>query len=440
MQYTNEWTNEKCDKFDYLVSVFSGITTGLIDIFFVGAPGKNILGKWTDLQADKVVMKFSKMVGWNPKEGQENNVASAIGFLERKFPVNYDQAHTAAVNGAFNMSASNHHYKSLSHSPDVVGLVFSILDQFQGKSSFISDGQLIRIETEAQELTLYGEGLPAKIFCGFCNWIGHIMSDLAGSSGGRGNMTGRGSGLSIPFMELFQFCDFGSLKVVENKNTLAKVMTKVFQEGYDLRHGAAMSIPVLLNELIVRVLWVIKARFYKKKDWKECIPSKKHGDLRIMLIVSYATFCAMDGFDALIRSGGNIVAFILRINLIGWIRLVVLVFRELRIRYGASVTKAVKNFITEVGSILTPNERKLINEYYEEMNAFDEKMDILLSEYIEIINQEYILIHGEIESTFNFQLDFSERFTHSQKLAEACGVKNENIIRSEEDLDAFFLE
>ena len=78
MKYTDEWTNEKCDKFDYLISVFSGITTGLIDIFFVGVPGKNILGKWTDSQVDKAVMNFSKMVGWNPKEGQENNIASAI--------------------------------------------------------------------------------------------------------------------------------------------------------------------------------------------------------------------------------------------------------------------------------------------------------------------------------------------------------------------------
>lgn len=440
MKYTDEWTNEKCDKFDYLISVFSGITTGLIDIFFVGVPGKNILGKWTDSQVDKAVMNFSKMVGWNPKEGQENNIASAIGFLERKFPVNYDQAHTAAVNGAFNMSASNHHYKSLSHSPDVVGLFFSILDQFQGKSSFINDGQLIRIETEVQELTLYGENIPAKMFCGFCNWIGHIMSDLAGSSGGRGNMTGRGSGLSIPFMELFQFCDFGSLKVGENRNTLAKVMTKVFQEGYDFRHGATMAIPVLLNELIIRVLWVIKRRFYKKKDWKDCIPSKKHSDLRIMLIVSYSTFCLIDGFDAFIRSGGNVVSFILRINLIGWIRLVVLVFRELRIRYGSSVMNALKNFLTEVGSILTPNESKLIDEYYKEMNAFDERMDFLLAEYIKIVNQEYILVHSEIESTFDFQLNFSERFIHSQKLAEICGVENENIIKSEEDLDTFFLE
>ena len=64
------------------------------------------------------------MSGWKPKIDNENNVASAIGFLEGKFRVNYDQRNTTDVNKLFKMGTKNHHIKSLSHSPDIIGLFF----------------------------------------------------------------------------------------------------------------------------------------------------------------------------------------------------------------------------------------------------------------------------------------------------------------------------
>jgi hypothetical protein len=440
MIYTEEWTNSKCDKYDYLIAAFSGVTAGFIDIFFVGAPGQSILGDWTDTKADNLVKRFAKMSGWKPREGKEDSIASAIGFLEKKFPVNYDQANTTAVGGAFQMGTKNHHYKSLAHSPDLVGLFFSILDQFQHRSSFLSDGKLIRIETGSQNLSLYGDNFPAKLFCGFCNWIGHIVSDMAGSSGGRGQMTGRGSGVPIPFMELFQLCDFGELQVGKNRHTLAIVMTQVFQNGYDARFGAAMAIPVLVNELMIRTLWVIKQHFFEKKSWKDCIPTDKHADLRMMLIVGYGALCVMDGADAAIRSGGNALAFILRLNLIAWTRLIILIFKELRIRYGDKVLSALAAFMERIACILTPSERRLINEYYARIQYVDEQLIQLLNEYAEMVNREYMLIHGEIEASFNDDYRAIEQSEHSVVLAELCNVNHKKIIRSREDLDKFFLD
>lgn len=445
MKYSEEWISDKCDKHDYLIAAFSGIASGLIDIFFVGAPNvpgapkKSILGNWTDDQADNLVKKFAKMTGWSPREGKEDSIASAIGHLERKFRVNYDQAKTNDVNGIFNMGTKNHHYKSLAHSPDVVGLFFSILDQFQHKSSFLSDGKLIRIDTDSQDFELHGDNLTAKLFCGFCNWIGHVMSDLAGSSGGRGQMTGRGSGISIPFMELFQLCNFGELKVGKNRQTLATVMTEVFQNGYDARFGAAMAIPVFVNELMIRALWVIKKHFYDKKDWKECIPSEKHADLRMMLIVGYGTLCIIDGADAAIRSGGNILNFILHLNLIAWVRFIVLIFKELRIRYGSKVMDELKSFLSKISSMLTPHERKMLNEYYERMQDMDQELNQLLSEFMNMVNKEYMLVHTELEESFNDNNDAVTQGVHSEKLAEACNVSDDKIIRTREDLDKFFL-
>lgn len=323
--------HDKCDKYDYLIAVGCGAVAGMVDIFLVGAPGDSILGKWTDSQVDKVVMTFAKTCGWSPKEGKGKNAASAIGFLEKKFPVNYDQRHSGDVNNLFKMSTKNHHMKSLAHSPDIIGLFFSILNQFTSTSTFLSNGQLITIETNTYELQ--GHNFISKLFCGVTNWFGHIMSDIAGSSGA----AGRGSGVVIPFYELFQICDFGSFQVGQDRNTLATVATKVFQEGYDARFGLTMAIPVVLCDLLIKLSWGIKRYFYHKRPLVECIPTKRHGDLRIMLIIGDGTLCLIDGVDAAIRSGGNWVNFFLRLNIVAWFRLVSLVFREVCIRLGISL-------------------------------------------------------------------------------------------------------
>lgn len=244
---------DKCDKYDYLVAVGCGAIGGLIDIFLVGAPTEDrMLKKWADKQTDNAVKKFAKFVGWKPAQGKENNVASAIGFLEKKYKVNYDQNTTAAVGGAFQMSTKNHHLMSLAHSPDIIGLFFSILNQFTSTSSFIAEGTLITIKTDTFELM--GSNLISKLFCGVANWFGHIMSDIAGSSGAKG----RGTGVCIPFYELLQLCKFGSFSVGKDRQDLATLATRAFQEGYDFRFGLAASIPLLFTELSIKLFWAIR--------------------------------------------------------------------------------------------------------------------------------------------------------------------------------------
>lgn len=318
--------HDKCDKYDYMLSVGCGAIAGLVDIFFVGDPTTSKLQRWTDDKVNHSVMSFAKSCGWSPKPEKANNVASAIGYLEHKFPVNYDQRHSGDVGHLFSMSTKNHHMKSLAHSPDIVGLFFSVLNQFTSTSSFLNNGQLVTIETDTYELK--GNDFVSKLFCGVANWFGHIMSDVAGSSGA----SKRGSGIVIPFYELFQLCDFGSLQVNEDRNTLAVVATKVFQEGYDARFGLTMAIPVVLCDLTVKLIWAIKHFFYHKKSINECIPTKRHDDLRMMLIIGHGTLCLMDGADAAIRSSGNWVRFFLRLNIIAWLRFTLLVLREVCIR------------------------------------------------------------------------------------------------------------
>lgn len=113
-----------CDKYDFLASVCIGGCAGAIDVFFVGEPGFSKLGKATDKAMDNIVMRFAKAVGWSPKDGKQGNVASAIGFLENKYRVNYDQSHTGQVGRKFQLTPKNHHLKSLAHSPDIIGCFF----------------------------------------------------------------------------------------------------------------------------------------------------------------------------------------------------------------------------------------------------------------------------------------------------------------------------
>lgn len=316
-----------CDKYDYMIAGTCGVIGGLIDVFFVGLPGEGKLTTLADDTVDDAVEKFAKLFGWKGGREDSDSTKSAIGFLERNFKVNYDHRHGADVNGLFNMSTKNHHIMSLGHSPDLVGLFFSILDQFTNSAHFIADGELISVDTESFELK--GGNFIAKIFAGFVNWLGHLFSDVAGSSGA----ASRGSGIPIPFYSLLQFINVGEFG--QHRQTFAKIAVQVFEKGYDFRHGLALAIPVLITELLTRMMWVAKQRCYHKKAWGECIPTANNPELKRMLLVAHGSLCLIDAGDAAIRSGGDMMQFLLRTNIVGWTRFGHLAIKEVYAWYNA---------------------------------------------------------------------------------------------------------
>ncbi len=326
--------NAKCDKYDYMIAGTCGVIGGLIDILFVGLPGDSKLGSIADEQANKVTEKFAEYVGWDKDKALKkgtSTTASAIGYLENKFKVNYDQATTHATGGAVkNLSLKNHHLKSLGHSPDLIGLFFSILNQFTSTSTFVSNGQIITVDTETFDLR--GNNFISKVFCGFANWFGHIISDWSGSSGtvGKGE---RGSGIPIPFYNLFQMMNFGQFG--QNKQTFATITTRVFEDGYDARHAIAMAIPVVTTEILIRFMFTMKSHFYHKREWKDSLPNGNIPELRRMLLVGHGTLCLIDGVDAYIRSGGEMITFLSRTNLLAWVRFGQLSLKELNVWYNS---------------------------------------------------------------------------------------------------------
>ncbi|MEZ2299372.1 hypothetical protein [Variovorax sp. RCC_210] len=331
----------QCDKYDYMIAGTCGVIGGLIDVFFVGVPLTGSLTKIADTFTDTAVRKIAAFCGWNgPREGSDAT-ASAIGFLENRFKVNYDHRHGGDVDGAFKMSASNHHLKSLGHSPDLVGLFFSILDQFQSTAHFVDAGQLICVDTETFEL--HGTTFVAKVFAGFVNWLGHLCSDMAGSSGAKL----RGSGIPIPFFSLLQFVELGEFG--QHRQAFSKIAVQVFEKGYDMRHGMAMAVPMLVTELLTRMMWVFKRRFYHGHAWGKCMPSGSQPELRRMLLVGHGTLCVIDVADAALRSGGDAIQFLLRSNLIAWVRFGVLSLNELRawLSSGGLDTDAVEQYLED---------------------------------------------------------------------------------------------
>ena len=321
--------NANCDKYDYMIAGTCGLIGGLVDIFFVGLPGQGAVGKMADETTNKLVENFARMNGWDGPRNPDHATASAIGFLERNFKVNYDHRHTADVGGAFKMSTGNHHIKSLAHSPDLTGLFFSLLNQFTSTASFISDGKLITIDTTTFELR--GTNLVSKVFAGFANWLGHLFSDMAGSSGTLSS-GGRGTGIPMPFFSLLQLLEVGEFG--QHRQTFATIAVRVFEQGYDLRHGFALSIPVLITEILTRLMWTVKQRFYHDQPWLQCVPSAANPELRRMLMIAHGSLCLVDAVDAGVRSGGEIIQFMLRSNMVAWARFGTLALTEIKAWYG----------------------------------------------------------------------------------------------------------
>lgn len=355
-----------CDKWDYTLAGLCGVISGLVDSFFVGMPGASKLGNVVDSVADKAVEKFAKFTNWCDRKHVEKliadgkikdwseyrpcgetlqktvadgNVASAIGYLEKRFSVSYDARYAKDLvnaEGAVNFNPKDHHLKSWSHCLDPFGLFMSILDQFTGKTTIIADGKIQRFASaRSGGFHLQGDTFYSKIMFGFINWLGHIMSDIAGSSGTRGHEGKRGAGIAAPFFEMFQLCDFGSFNVDGDKKTLAQLTTSMYSHGYDARFMAAQAIPVAMNECLIRLCWSIKRHYYHKLPWKECVPLKLSDkpELRRMLLVGHGCLCLVDAADAAIRSWGNLLNFMLHLNAAAWVRFARVGYLEFRVMY-----------------------------------------------------------------------------------------------------------
>ena len=220
----------QCDKLDYILAASSGALCGVIDIFLVGKPGESPLGDITDKWFANRTIDFAKLCGY---KGNKNSLSSAINFLEEKFKIPYDQSVGGGIfRELINLTPSNHHFKSLGHNPTLLGLFFSILNQFTNTSDFVSNEELISLNNSDGKFELQGKNIPSKLFCGIANWIGHLISDVSGSSGSKG----RGMGIPSPIWawsnDVIAIKAKLNIPVIEFDKSVNELALKLFKPKY----------------------------------------------------------------------------------------------------------------------------------------------------------------------------------------------------------------
>lgn len=423
-----------CDKLDYILATSSGALCGIIDIFLVGKPGESPLGNITDKWFVARTIDFAKLC--DPDKKNFDSLDSALRFLEKKFKVPYDQTGLGdAGKTIFDLTAKNHHFKSLAHNPSLLGLFFSILDQFSNTSHFVTDGQLVSLQQADEKWELRGGNIPSKLFCGFANWIGHLISDVSGSSSSaaKGN---RGTGLPSPLWtwtnDIIAIKAKLGLSITETDKAMNELALNIFEKGYDIRFQTAQAIPVFLNELLVRLIYAIRRLFRYFSEipktersfalmWKKCEPFS-NATVKRMLTVAHGTFCLVDVGDAVGRSliaGGdtfNAVEFVLRLNVVGVGRFAISLYGETR--RAISYNHAKKEF------------------------DFASKETVIVSNYIEglkILAHQYDDHHLLMFiSDFEKSDAYIEAFGKSVTLAEVRNVPVNRILKSKPDIDKYF--
>ena len=422
----------ECDKVDYTLAACSGAMCGILDIFLVGKPGESPIGDITDTWFENRTRDFAKMCGWNDKEN--NTLSSAIKHLEKKFKIPYDQRGAGDAAGwIFDLNPKNHHFKSLGHNPTLLGLFFSVLDQFCNTSHFVSNGELISLQEADGKFELKGNDVPSKLFCGLANWFGHIMSDVSGSSGAKG----RGMGIPSPIWswmnDIIVIKRKLNIPVGELDKSMNELALEIYKQGYDARFQAAQAIPVFINELLVRVIYSVRrlVKYFtstKSEDrsfsslWKSCEPFS-NATVKRMLTVAHGTFCLIDMGDAVVHgfvSGGgsfNVTEFAMRLNVVGIGRFTILLYGEVR--------RGLKRHDVKEDIVVIHRQKMIIEDYIEGLNYLAEIYD----------DKELLLFTQEFRKSDMY----IQAFEKSVLLAEKRNVPNNLLLKNKSDIVYYFM-
>ena len=421
----------ECDKLDYALAASSGILCGVIDIFLVGSPQDSLLGKVSDKWVADRTKAFAKLTGWNPKDGldEDKSLKSAITHLEKKYKIPYDQTGWGESGRLrFDLNPTDHHFKSLAHNPSLLGLFYSVLDQFCNTSHFISDGELITLQKADDRFELQGHDVPSKLFCATANWIGHLISDRSGSSGSKS----RGMGIPSPLWtwtnDIIALKSEMGIPVTEFDKSINDLALNIYTQGYDARFQAAQAIPVFINELITRLMYSIRRlsgylinnpsdTWLFKQIWEVCEPFS-NATVKRMLTVAHGTFCAMDIGDAAIRgvSTGNVAEFAMRVNIVGVGRFAVSVVGE--------VDSANQRRDAEDQCRVIENKQAVLNDYIEGLKILADVYDD--SGLLDFVD--------DLQSSDAYNNAFDKTIL----LAEKRNVDESKIFRDKSDIDNYF--
>ncbi|MDO4977124.1 MAG: hypothetical protein Q4E53_07665 [Eubacteriales bacterium] len=419
----------ECDKLDYILASCSGAMCGMMDLFLMGKPGESTVGNCTDKWFENRTMDFAKMCGWD--DSKNDSLSAAIKHLEKKFKIPYDQRGAGdAASWVFDLNPMNHHFKSLGHNPTLLGLFFSILDQFTNTSHFVSGGELISLQEANGKFELQGNNLTSKLFCGFMNWFGHLISDMSGSSSSKG----RGMGIPSPFWswtnDIIAIKRKLNIPIREFDKSVNELALEIYKQGYDARFQIAQAIPVFVNEILVRTIYSIRRflRYFSTSKnrsftslWNSCEPFS-NATVKRMLTVAHGTFCLIDMGDAVARSfitgGGtfNITEFCMRINIVGIGRFTISLYGE--------AGRGIRRHVLKEDILILERKKIILFDYLEGLQYL-----------ANIYNDEGLLLFTKELKESDMYI---QAFNKSVDLAEIRGVSNDKILRTKEDIDSYF--
>lgn len=436
---------EKADKTDYIVAASCGVLTGLLDSFWIGEFSLSSAQEWGRTKTNSFVTKVAQMRGY-----ERDELGGAIRFLEKEAQIPSDQL-TAAWGGGL-----QHHFRDFAHHASVVGLVFSIMTQFTGLSYGTNSDGLFESH-ELPNRDLIGKTFEEKLFNGTVIWAIHLISDMSGSSG----RAGKGTGIPGPLLSLAK--ELSVLPKIRNirleyKDTeisISVMLSKIFNgtafahtSNKDLKRfdwrtelgvyafGAKQSIPVVINQCLVRAFYFVKRLYIEisnkqikgirdisKLEPKHFLPRNNKCIVR-MLTISSGVFCTVDASDAAIRSFVKspknktefFTQFLLRTNFIG-----------------------IGNFIVSIKHDISTSLREHKQLKGTEIKSVDVDDNSLSIEPITID------IVGDIDNTGIYEYAFYRMYNHVKKAKEDfsaaqrihVGIERE-IIQLEDDETALF--
>ena len=259
------------DKEDIVICAIAAIVGASIEILTIGIPHTSPQGTQAGPLANYIREWFNKKFPEEEMQKIANSNLSKVPFDAQ------DNRNTEIyVEG---LSAYYHRLLELGHDP-VLGFIVGVFDIMNGSMTTIDKrGKIV-----SQFLDVYSDRKETNIFAALSKQVAHFKSDVTTSMG-----------LPVPLMGLFNLLQFGSIG--EEEQTIAEIVQGMYYEGYDFIHFCAMSIPVMITEVIVRIFYSLK-KIKEGNSIKDSIPIStnriKHPKLGTMLFIAHSGATAVN--------------------------------------------------------------------------------------------------------------------------------------------------
>lgn len=226
-------SNYDLSSVDVLISILSGVVASIIDIVFVGTPEVVKIYKGGENFDGSILTKALRKAGNN-----DSKLSDMLHWLSKGCQTPYDISTKKNV-----VYPNNHRLRSFGHDP-LLGVLFAIVDIILGTATVIDNNGNLRILINDKDFP------KSEKFLSLIYYLGHLISDVCTSRG-----------LPIPGFVLTQFFQNGN----DDDNSLAKICENMYVDGYDMRHLASMSVPVVVKNLIIDIY----IKIFRNKELKE---------------------------------------------------------------------------------------------------------------------------------------------------------------------------